>query len=315
MQSIMPVSKCSWMVHVLGLERLFALRGPLKTKSSNKLDRALLASCRPVMIFGAFFMQRPSLMAEPMWKDTLQPQDPDESPDLYYVPTAASDLSFLLDILADIPSLFVQCNDCIRLAKTKPAPPLSERITKIWAKVRQLQQDLEVWRARWCKDHDCEIYEALPITTVESIEVTAWTTVFSFSGPELAVTFSMYHSVVILLASIPKSLLEFGLLETIIPNDSMDSLSQPHVENSVHSICRSIEYYLHSLDPSQAPVDFYLYFPMHVARRASIQLGLIEELAWLSSAFQVMFSKFPEGIWANKDFANRFSGLQEGLFG
>ncbi len=54
MQSIMLTGNSSWMAHILGLERLFALKGLLITGSDTLLYRVLLDSCHPLMIIAAF---------------------------------------------------------------------------------------------------------------------------------------------------------------------------------------------------------------------------------------------------------------------
>ena len=319
----MPTSQSSWMTHILGLERLFALRGPLMTENSTLLDRAVLETCRPLMILGAFFTQRPSLMGKPEWQVITQPQGPEISPFLCQRSIAVSDLDFLMGIVAELPTLFQQCDKCIRFARTKSSPPQPTHVIIVWTRVGQLQQELQAWKEKWSDIHQSEVYETLPITTVDSTQVMPWTTVFYFNNVELAITFTMYHSVVILLTSILTSLVEVGILG---PPFSASSISDYHgvsvnqsllsdVETSVRSICRSVEYYLQFLQPCQAPADFYLFFPMHVARRASIKLGHSSELAWLADAFKVMRSRYPMGVWVNMDFANHFSGFQEGLFG
>ena len=276
------------------------------------------------MIIGAFFTQRPSLMGEREWMVATKHHGPDGSP-LFPPQTsfAVSDLDFLMDILAELPALFLKCNECIRLATTSSLPLPSAHFTTIWTRVRQLQRELQAWKERWDDNHQSEIHETLPTAKVQSTQIMAWETVFNFNSVELAVTFTMYHSVVILLTSIPTSLVQIGLFS---PPFSISSISDYHVsdlsqslrsevETSVCCICRSIEYHIRSLHPSQALADFYLFFPVHVARRASIQLGHSSKISWLADAFDVMKSKYPMGVWANMDFANRFSGHEEGLFG
>ena len=311
------------MIHILGLERLFALQGPLNTMNITVLARVLLELCRPVMILAAFFTQRPSLMSEPEWRVTTQPQNPDGSPSLFQTSVAVSDMSFLMEILAELPALFIQCNKCIRLSGAKSSFPPPADVTMIWARVRHLQIELQAWKEKWDENHQSEVYETLPTTTVDSAQIKAWTNVFYFNSVELAVTFTMYHSVIILLTGIPISLLQVGLLGPYFSvsrtlNYYGGSVSQSplsDVETSIRSICRSIEYYLQFLQPSQAPADFYLFFPIHVAQRASIQLGHSSELAWLAEAQEMMKSRYAIGVWANMVFANRFNGFHEGLFG
>ena len=305
------------MIHILGLERLFALRGPLMTEKSTILDRVLLESCRPLMILAAFFTQRPSLMGKPEWKLTTEPQDYDGSRNLFQTFLAQSDSSFLMGILAELPALYLQCNTCIELAKRNKSP--DAHVSVIWSRMQQLQQELQGWKEKWNNYYSNKVRESKPTKVVDPIM--AWTTVFHFSSVELANIFIMYHAVVILLTNIPMSLLKAGLGLNLSFSTTWDghvmglSQSLSDAETSARSICRSVEYYIQLLEPLQAPPDFYLFFPVHVARRTLFQLGHSSELTWLADAFEKMKLRFPMGLWANKDFDNRFSGFQEGLFG
>ena len=282
------------------------------------LDRVLLELCRPLMILAAFFTKKPSLMGEHEWKVSTQLQDPDARPLLAQTSSAVSDLSFLMEILAVLPKLFLQCTECIRLAKTRRSPQAC--VPMLWSRITQLQQELQDWKAKWDRSHQSEIYEIAHITLIDPAEVITWTTVFHFNSVELANTFTMYHAVIILLTGIPKSLIKAGLgppKSTCEPSNC-DGVgvnpSIPSVVTSLQNICRSLGYYLLVVYPSQSPADFYLFFPMHIARRTSNQLGYCPEHAWLANAFKEMKSRFPTGLWANMDFANKFSGSQEGLF-
>ncbi|MCJ1471619.1 hypothetical protein MMC13_000259 [Lambiella insularis] len=314
-ESIMPSSNSSWTVHILGLERLFALRGPSFAVEGTVLDLVMLETCRPVMILGAFFTRKPSVMGQPEWKALAKPQESDRTTHLFQSSTKEDDMSFLMEILAEIPALFQLCDNCIQTAE--PRQPSSATIGMIWSRAKQLQQELHAWKEKWHSVHLSEVYETLSTTAVNLYQSTAWTTIFYFSSVEVANTFIMYHPVVSLLTSIPTSLLKAGLgLQCSGPTSCISAeQSLPDVKVSVQNICRSIEYYLHFLQASQAPPDFFLFFPLHVARRTAKQLGYSSELAWLDDVYEVARLQFPLGICANKDFGDRFNGSGEGLFG
>ena len=322
---MIPTSNSSWITHIIGLERLFALHGPFTAKSSIGIGRDLLAICGPPLIIGSFFTQIPSLMAEPRWSPasqsrTLRRLDQSNNP------TGLSDIDHVLDILAKLPALFLRCNEMIRLEKLESSSPSPIRVSKVWSRVVYLQQTLRTWVEEWYKNNLSEIHETIPTMKVNSSQNLDWKHVFSFSNIDLAAAFTMYHSVVILLNSVPIHLLSHNLPDpgdpshptAKVPDFGADSEYQVLVSStrtSVRNICRSIEYYLHSLQPEQAPPDYYLFFPIHVARRASIRQDFSVERAWLNDAFAAMKSKFSKGVWANMHFGDRFSGLEEGLFG
>ena len=321
----MPGTKSSWTTHILGLERLFALRGPWNFANSATLDRALLEICRPVMIVAAFYTQKPSLMSKPEWKAVAQPLDLGETSFQNPQSNAASDLVFLAGFLAALPALYVECEDCIEVVKTNPSLPPRTRAEVIWSKARQLQQELQAWKENW-DDHYCqsEICQNWHPGLVLGLTVSINRTTSSpLESVELATTFAIYHSVVILLISIPIRFCQAGLLghTTSVPGGSdiqghsRDPRQVFNVKTSILSIYSAARYLLQSTVPSQAPADLVLFFPVHVARRASIQLGLSAELALMSDAFQMMRVKYPMGVCANMDFDDRFSGFQEGLFG
>ncbi|KAL8823445.1 MAG: hypothetical protein Q9191_005850 [Dirinaria sp. TL-2023a] len=311
----LSVVESSWLAHIRGLERLFALHKPLTTETSTELGSAMLATCRPLLIIGSFFTQTPSVMRQPEWKANAPPQAPDENAILS---ASAPDIDLLMGVLAEIPQLFSDGNELTRLSDEERSPALFARVSNLWARKKSMQQNLETWHSKWYTAHQEQISETVPTTRLNTTHATPWTTVYSFYNPTLAILFSLYHSIILLLNSIPLSLLKAGLPDPSPStpwnlSDGESPLSA--TQTSIHSISRSIEYYLQSLAPSQAPVDYYLFFPIHVARRACVQQGYPAELAWLDEAYAAMKARYTQGVWAKMDFADRFSGLQEGLFG
>lgn len=230
-------------------------------------------------------------------------------------------LDVLLKMLADLSTFFHECIRVVRLGEASP-PPLAD-ITELWARVRQLQKESRTWREHWDQNYQNGVSATLPITRVKSTHITAWTTSLCFNSVDLAIKFTWYNAVKILLNSIPIYLHKHSIVDASCPtvrtsdfkiSDRTPSFASD-TKKSIRSICRSIEYYLHSLDPSEAPPDYYLFFPIHVARRASIQLSFFPELHWLDDASEAMKLKYIKGVWANMDFGDQFSGLREGLFG
>ena len=267
------------------------------------------------MILAAFFTRRPSLMNEPVFKQTIHPYDSG----------GALDLSFLMSVLAELPAVFLQCDACVGAATKKLFVSQSIDVTMIWAKVRDLQEGLRAWKDAWNQDVDPKLWEVIPFSGIDSTKAkyVTWTTVFHFSNTAAAIAHTMYHTSVILLTSVPLSLLSAGLFdnrpsllaeEDYKASDMTEALLL-ETRTSIQSIYRSTEYYLHHLQPGQTPADFYLFFPIHVARRASIKLAFPSELVYMTEAFESMKKKFPKGMWVNNSCVNRFNGNEEGLFG
>ena len=320
-QSMLPNGRSSWMSHILGLERLFEVQGPSIFECCTALDNALLESCRSLMIIGAFFTQKPSLMGKPGWKDTMPHRRRDNGLNTMKTSPAMLELSFTMETLAELPTLFLQCDHCLRIARTRPSARLSIEMIVIRTRVNQLQEALQAWKEEWKCNHRNDVFETLPANKVDAAQTPAWKTVFWFSGVETAITFAMYHTVFLLLISIPTSLPRvdlFGIASSDSSSHQAGSSSLSHlyeVQNSVHKICRSIEYHLQYPRPSQAFADFYLFFPIHVARRACVRLQLSQEFEWLANAFEAMKLSYPMGVWSNMDLGDKFSGFQEGMFG
>ncbi|KAL8793730.1 MAG: hypothetical protein Q9195_003671 [Heterodermia aff. obscurata] len=213
----------------------------------------------------------------------------------------------------------------LALSIAESCPPPAADVNMIWSRVRQLQQDLQAWEASSNYRGQEKIIGNLPLLEVDPTLANdvGWTTVFSFKDMEHAATFNIYHTAIILLTSIPISLLEAGLFDLhpsdfSVWNDNLGGASQSlsfKAETSVHSICRSIEYYICVQEPMRPPADYYIFFPIHVARRASFRMALSPELAFLDNAHRRLKLRYPTGVWANMDLENRFSGNQAGLFG
>ena len=316
-QSIMPNSESSWTTHILGLDRLLALHGPL-TANSNDVDCALIQTCRPLLIIGSFFTQKPSSMGKPEWKVSPYPQIQDGTPSSYQSLSMISDLDPVLSTLAGLPALFQKCNELIRLVEAGSSPSY-KRSFVIWTKVKAFKHELQTWKENWSENHRSELHEASPITQVKPEYTVFCTNGLYFSRVELAIAFTFYHSAIILVNSIPISLYDVGLFDLSYPicGTSASDLNsiRRSVRTSVHSICRTIEYYLQFVQPIDAPVDYYMFFPMHIAKRATVQESLSAEFGWLEDAFEAMKAKFHLGVWANMTMGNRFSGFEEGLFG
>ena len=309
------------MTHILGLERLFALRGPLKPVDSPMIYRFFQESLRPLLIHSAFFMRRPSIMGRPEWKASSQLPDFEGRTDQVRGPMVIPyhpDMDFLMDVLAVIPALYVQYEECLRLAGTGRLQSLSEGVNAFQAATAQQQERLHIWKENWDEIHEHDMCEIKPTITKDFAPASLWQTAFRFKSDEMAARFTMFHTTVILLNNIPAALLDAGLLQQPTSSEPGPDLWRPllpETKTSVHNICRSIEHYLQFLRPSQAPADFYLYFPMHIARRACRQSGYPSELAWLEKAFELMKSRFPMGMYVNMNFPDNFSGLRPSLFG
>ena len=302
------------MAHMLGLERLFTLRGPLRNPDCTELDLVLLEVCRPLMILAAFFTGRVSIMSRPGWEAPLSFTSGTPA-----ISIATSDLSFLMDILAQLPALYQQCDDCVRFANDRPIHSGRTRLTMLYRSTMQLQQETQAWKQDWDIARQVATHEVSPF-----LKISDMTTTTHIDNVENAIILSMYHSTTILLANIPIALLRSGFQGVASPSPSAlnsyiasdtEASQMSDVQSSIISICCCIEYLLQPLQTAQVPADFYLFFPLHIAHRAARQFEYRSEIAWLSNILGKTRSKYPMGVWANMNCEDRFNGLRNGMFG
>lgn len=308
------------MVHILGLESLFFLWGPSTTEKGSEVDRALQDWCRPVMILGAFFTQKPSIMAEPSWRaetkactyvsETVPIQEPGVESDTYFV----------MDVLAQLPTLFIHSNQGIEQAFIASSPADSACACTIWANTEQLRQDLEAWKASW----DNRTHREIPSSTLfDSSHISASNFVIPFRDMKLAITFSLYLSTRLLLNSVIASLHQAGLVSpshqglntSECPSGSLDQQILSDDRRSIYAICSCVDCFLEQQQSLRTLPDYYLFFPLHVAKRAAVRQDLTADVEYLNIKYESMISKYPMGVWANMDFGDRFNGYGAGLFG
>ena len=306
------------MVHILGLERLFATCGPLTAGNSSILDRALLEVSRPVMVLGALFTGRPFLMSKSGWQSTSLSQDTLARPDLFLVTMAESDLSVLIGNLAQLPIIFMDRVACIRQKETNNSSCGSEN--ELWTEVDQFLQSLHAWRTSWGNEDRNKIKAVIPVTEADGTHPVPWRTTFQFKDVKTATAFVLYHATMILLTSVPLSLLQAGLHPPFQTIDECGDLGFDagqlinDIEKSAVSICQSLGHVLQLLRSSQHQRGLYVFFSIHVVRRTFIHMGWSSELTWLDAIHRVMLSTTSLRMWANVEMSDKFIGFHRGLF-
>lgn len=230
----------------------------------------------------------------------------------------------LVQTRAELPALYQQCDNCVQFAKERPSHPNPTRVTMLYRSTRKLHQELQAWKQKWDLMRQDVPREVSLLMDLKGAYPSALTVNTQIDNVETAIILSMYDSAIILLANIPTALLRSGFQE--MPSCSPSTLDSYissgakqcqslDVQGSVISICFNTEYLLRFLQAEQAPADFYLFFPLHVAHRAATQLEYCSEMAWLSNVLEKTKNKYPMGVWANMDCEDRFNGLGDGMFG
>lgn len=259
-------------------------------------------------------------MAESSWRVKAKAYNHASEPVSIQEPGVLSDASFLMDVLAQLPALFTHSNQCIQQAFIASSPAVSARVCAIWANIEQLRQHLRAWKVDWDYRTRSQIISSPPF---DASHVSPSKLVIHFRDIKVATTFSLYHSVHLLLNSIVAPLIQASLVSQSFQgpyssgclDGSLDQQILADDRRSIYSICSSIDCFLQQQLSLQTLPDYYLFFPLHVAKRAAVRQDLTTDIEYLKIKYDSMISKYPMGVWANMDFGNRFNGRGDGLFG
>ncbi|KAI9685858.1 MAG: hypothetical protein M1822_004136 [Bathelium mastoideum] len=140
LETFVPSSQSSWLMHIRGMEKLLELRGPETYR--DPFSRQILQGLRRMLIFGSLNTSIPSILARQEWKalewrsDAIQ-KNTDED---------------LLNFLADCPALFNRRDELLRLFDNDQNASALELRTSILEEGRALLEELRIWRQEWGED-------------------------------------------------------------------------------------------------------------------------------------------------------------------
>jgi hypothetical protein len=255
------------------------------------------------MIVAALSARRPSLMARPEWSAVGDSCLKNES-------SSALVLSYLLDVLAQIPELYYE-QDVLVLHRKQLSATNSKEVSYL-SRVRQLLDRtlnlLEYVRSKmrqWKSSHLDSIFTSLPCANILSSHPYPCMLVTHFASLADANVFNLYSSVVVLLSQLTLSLYK------IIPFNELDmpeyDLVSDETSIAVLDILKSIDYFLtfsELTDPLKYGVSgqrsFYLLLPIRVAYRVLAQSTLPEHKSyrgWLEDVSSTIENGY--GAWAS----------------
>lgn len=287
------------MNHITGLEQLFAIHGPAFEKN-DPLYSALLELTRLVMIVAALKARRPSLMAQPKWSAVGGLTFSDHlSPD--------SAISYLLDALAQIPTLYHERDIIVSarkelsaLATSSEESPYSSRVRILLNRSLHILHDVRSKRTQWKYSHPNDDFPTLSHTNIPSSQPRPCTVVTHFSSLSAANASTLYSTVVILINQLLISMCQFLSLTEF---DVLSASGQ--ISIAVIEILASIDYYLTSSNHTAMSAigasssNFYL-FPVRVAYQALSQSASPEDVSrkvWLEDASVIIEGRM--GPWAS----------------
>lgn len=285
------------MRHIQGLEQLFAAHGPV-TDSSDPLVKILVKATRFIMITVSLYNRQPSLMSRPEWRAVNI--NTDQSVD-------DSALSYLLDALAQLPTLYQDLDALVSVSQTQATGDMNGAIISFSASDIQplltnsllLLADIRAQRTRWMDSHPKSEFPSLPTTHNYPIRPCPCPIVKHFLSLDVANAFSLYNSLVILINKFIIALYQ------LLPVEDRDSLAEKLASEQVcvaaMEILKGLDYHLTpdvpapgSVIPGAGSLNLYLLFPIRVSFQVLSQSKSSSTLAqklWLEDIFDLIKGK------------------------
>lgn len=270
-QFLISDNEHGWLSHAEGLEKLMSLRGPDSFKAYP--NYIILQNYRPSIILSCVLLRKHTILSKPEWKSIPWSLYPDEK----------TEMQFLVDILADCPSLFVQKE---QIESSSSSSDRAIEYAKLQKNIANLLDQLNKWEQNWEKNNTGYCYEVnSPVTTPILVDhwgrsVPAWETVIEYKSLYHANSIVVYHATLIMVQSLANQLLFSGEP----PQDSQNKSSFPDRNFAAAlTICRSVEYHLQSMRKGAG--SFFLLFPLRMAYDA---IGRSNPLigAWLQNVLE-----------------------------
>ena len=252
------------------------------------------------MIIAALKSRRPSLMAQPEWSavDDLT---------LDKHPSSTSLILYLLDALAQIPSLYHKLDAIVRDNKEACVSETScegsthpSRIRTLLNRSLRLLDDVRYTRTQWNCSHPVGGLPTLPFTNVSSLQPYPCAVVTHFSSLSAANAYTMCATIVILISQFVLTIYQLSP-----PTKLEVSLAIDHISVAVMEILSSIDYYLTFANKTAittvgaCPSSFYL-LPIRVTHQVLSLSKSPEDISrkiWLEDALLMIEGK--RGAWTS----------------
>jgi hypothetical protein len=197
------------------------------------------------MIFASIALRQETIFSKAEWKYL---------PWLLY-PERQDSMKFLVDIMADLPWLFLQ-QDAISLKPSENSESLTTQVLSTEAK--KILADLERWKEEFLFGSEIQYTEvSSPSSTPTVVDSNGksrpiWNTVLQFNSMDDAMVVTLYNSLIIMV-------LRFILGEELEGRDLM-------IRISGMTVCRSVDYYLDVARDGLG--SLFLLFPLKMAHEA-----------------------------------------------
>lgn len=189
LESFVPSSPQQYLNHMLALEKLIELRGPVSLSSE------LLRGVRYMILFASLRSGRPSILAQAEWKRVLRESCAD----------AEMQEQDLFDVLADCTVLLAECDDASSISVADDG--LGTRLQRIQQSTLTLLFYLHAWRLRWSRDERNIYTEVSSDSPGQSPHNHSSTDiVFEFSNLPAAMMMMLYNTTLIYVLRVLESL-------------------------------------------------------------------------------------------------------------
>ncbi|KAI9714003.1 MAG: hypothetical protein M1820_000733 [Bogoriella megaspora] len=224
------ISERGWLAHILGLQRLFELRGPESISSESQLR--FFEQSRHCMIVASLDARIPTILSQPEWKTI---------PWRNHL-SGKTEINHLDELFAECPALYITRDHLLKQDdddhKVSQLRALKEAATR-------LLHQLEQWETNWKLANPNAYSEvAAPSTTPiiidnQSQSAPAWLTVFQYQSRCLAVAAMLFNATLIIVLELICSL----PLAKTDPTDAQ--VTRPsRLREAGFFICRSVDCHL-----------------------------------------------------------------------
>lgn len=234
----MANNKHGWVIHSLGMQRLFETRGPESFQSLP--ERSIFQTSRLSIVFASLVLRRPTILSQERWKTVPWARDPEQKALMHH----------LVDILVDCPGMLADKDKVLR--GRGDADALKQHASLCLTQ-------LHTWKGLWDTTEAGTCYERAPAAGVplhmaeDGTLTKAWETDLAFASAYHAITVTLYHATHILLLRILHSRGEVDHGINVAPEEFSAGIE----------ICRTVEY--HTERMREGTGSFFLLFPLRMA--------------------------------------------------
>ncbi|KAK6334222.1 hypothetical protein TWF696_002723 [Orbilia brochopaga] len=314
LECLTPTGPRNYLKHMVGLERLLELRGPV---SCSAISFEVYKSVRHMILFASLRTGNPSILAREEWKTALRAHCSDDD-----LPEQN-----LFNILADCTVLSVRRNRILASWQLNPQDSWTQERESIEERALILLAQLQDWRKTWKSDarnlasvdSDHSLNTSLPVDSHSGYSGHQNTrapaiTLLCFYNASAAVMWMFYNTTLIyvfrILASLPfenSDSPKQNIGPTQTTPSSLDPSRRPPggyaaaERSAALDICRCIPYYstqISTADPDMSPIPHWAI----MTAWATLCLEESIEGKWITDLLETNYPDIvAKGVWTDRD--------------